>query len=143
MSPEVTNPPTPRSHLYGNLMVVLTVIYGIIIFTTYTEYGITNEEVGHAKYGQDIVRWYTSLFQDTEVFNSANTWLYGGFYDTITHLIFTLPSIALGAALGILAIVRKLKIPPAANDVLLRSLGTTGSKSRRSYHAPPQPGGLL
>ena len=56
MSPEVTNPPTPRSHLYGNLMVVLTVIYGIIIFTTYTEYGITNDEVSHAKYGQDIVR---------------------------------------------------------------------------------------
>ena len=72
MSPEVTNPPTPRSHLHGNLMVVLTVIYGIII---YTEYGITNDEVSHAKYGQDIVRWYTSLFQDTEVFNSANTWL--------------------------------------------------------------------
>ncbi|HCR18185.1 MAG TPA: hypothetical protein DIU35_11945 [Candidatus Latescibacteria bacterium] len=53
----------------------MTVIYGIIIFTTYTEYGITNDEVSHAKYGQDIVRRYTSLFQDTKVFNSANTWL--------------------------------------------------------------------
>ena len=78
-------------HLSNRVWKVLTwslfSICSLLILTTYTEYGITNDEVSHAKYGRDITSWYTSLFQDTEVFQSANTWLYGGFYDTITHLI--------------------------------------------------------
>ena len=110
----LTKPSSGR--IWCKLAWALFASYGLLILFTYTEYGITNDEVSHAKYGLDITRWYTSLFQNTEVFNSANTWLYGGFYDTVTPLVASSLPLdiyetrhlinALTGLLGVLAVYR-------------------------------------
>ena len=73
--------------LWQALFYLLVLFYGIAILLTFSEYGITHDEPVHAKYGEDNVRWYRSLFQDREIFHFAKAWLYGGFFNTITHLV--------------------------------------------------------
>ena len=53
----------------------------VVIVTTLFDYGITSDEHGHVEYGEAIVNWYVSGFQDRTVFGSKNTWLYGGLFD--------------------------------------------------------------
>ncbi len=65
---------------------LVMVLYSIIILITFQNYGITSDETHHVKYGADIVRWYTSGFQDRALFKTDNTYLYGGFFDTIAYL---------------------------------------------------------
>ena len=62
-------------------------LYSLIILLTFQDYGITSDEPSHIQYGADILRWYSSLFQDRSVFQSRNTWLYGGAFDATTALL--------------------------------------------------------
>ena len=64
----------------------LMLIYGFVIVLTYQDYGINPDEVGHMTYGRSVVYWYLSGFQERRIFSWTNTWLYGGFFDTITYL---------------------------------------------------------
>ena len=52
---------------------LLILIYGLVILLTFTEYGITSDESAHVEYGEAILRWYGSLFQDRTVFSTATT----------------------------------------------------------------------
>lgn len=61
-------------------------MYGLIIFFTFHDYGITSDETHHVKYGADIWQWYLSKFEDQALFKTRNTYLYGGLFDTIAHL---------------------------------------------------------
>lgn len=65
---------------------VLFAIYAIIVLSTFQSYGITSDETHHVKYGADIVRWYTSGFEDQALFQTKNTYLYGGLFDTVAYL---------------------------------------------------------
>jgi tetratricopeptide (TPR) repeat protein len=65
----------------------LIVLYAILILFTFRDYGITSDETHHIKYGEQIVRWYMSGFEDQTIFQTENTWLYGGFFDTTAYLI--------------------------------------------------------
>lgn len=67
---------------YGLICVVV-----LVVLSTFQSYGVTSDEGSHVQYGRDIARWYASLFTDRSVFNTVNTWLYGGFFDFTTHLI--------------------------------------------------------
>jgi hypothetical protein len=60
---------------------VLLFVYFVVIVTTLSDYGITSDEHGHVAYGEAIVNWYVSGFQDQTIFESKNTWLYGGLFD--------------------------------------------------------------
>ncbi|MCZ6635420.1 MAG: tetratricopeptide repeat protein [bacterium] len=62
-------------------------LYGLLILLTFQDYGITSDEPSHVRYGTDILLWYTSFFQDRSVFQSRNTWLYGGSFDATTALL--------------------------------------------------------
>ena len=63
------------------------VVIGLVILYTFQAYGVTSDAHHHVKYGRDIAAWYASLFADSSVFNSVNTWLYGGFFDFTVYLL--------------------------------------------------------
>lgn len=65
---------------------VLLLIYGLVILFTFMSYGITPDEEAHVHYGNSVVNWYTSFFQERRILSWTNTWLYGGFYDTLSYL---------------------------------------------------------
>ncbi|MCZ6636210.1 MAG: tetratricopeptide repeat protein [bacterium] len=64
----------------------LIAVLGAVILLTFTQYGVTSDEALHVSYGEDIVTWYWSGFEDHSVFEYKNTWLYGGAFDTVAHL---------------------------------------------------------
>ena len=72
------------------LVCLLILVYLLVIFTTFTEYGITIDEPPQAEYGKEIVTWYLSLFQYEEFFAKVKVLdleRYGGFFDTILYPI--------------------------------------------------------
>jgi len=66
---------------------VLVCVYFLTMLMTVSDYGITSDEAGHVQYGQALIKWYTSGFQDQAVFDSKNTWLYGGLFDFLVAVI--------------------------------------------------------
>ena len=64
----------------------ILLLYGIIISLTVQDYGINPDEESHITYGQTVINWYVSGFEDRRIFSATNTWLYGGFFDTVTYL---------------------------------------------------------
>ena len=72
------NPPTSFA--------ILLCGYGLLILLTVDDYGINPDEEGHMTYERSVVSWYTSGFEDRRIFGWTNTWLYGGFFDTVTYL---------------------------------------------------------
>ena len=69
------------------LFAALLCVYGVVIVFTYQDYGINPDELGHMTYGRSVVHWYLSGFQERRIFSGTNTWLYGGFFDTVTYLV--------------------------------------------------------
>ena len=65
---------------------LLLAAYGLVILATFTDYGITTDEGHHVEYGHSVVRWYASVGRERWVFSWSDVWLYGGFYDTLSHL---------------------------------------------------------
>jgi tetratricopeptide (TPR) repeat protein len=64
----------------------LIALYALLILFTFRDYGITSDETHHIMYGEQIFRWYSSGFEDQAIFQTTNTWLYGGFFDTTAYL---------------------------------------------------------
>ena len=92
-------------------------ISGIVIFFTFRDYSMTPDEEGHIAYGYSIVQWYTSLFEDRRIFSWTNIWLYGGFYDVLSHFIVQISPINIidtrhffNAMFGLLGVVGVYKI---------------------------------
>ena len=74
------------SRVWQRAFIVLIMFLGTVILLTFPQYGITSDEASHMSYGEDIVTWYWSGFEDHSVFEYKNTWLYGGVLDTVVHL---------------------------------------------------------
>ncbi|MCZ6633399.1 MAG: glycosyltransferase family 39 protein, partial [bacterium] len=66
---------------------LLILVYGLVILLTFQNYGFTADEQSHTRYGEALLKWYTSGFQNQDVFASKNTWLYGGLFDLSVTLI--------------------------------------------------------
>jgi hypothetical protein len=64
----------------------LLLAYGAVGLSTFLDYGITFDEHWHAIYGDDILRWYTSGFQEDRALTNRNLSLYGGFFDVLAQL---------------------------------------------------------
>jgi len=64
----------------------LILLYTVLILFTFRDYGITSDETHHVRYGEQIVQWYMSGFEDQALFQTKNTWLYGGFFDITAYL---------------------------------------------------------
>jgi len=95
----------------------LIVVVTLVILNTFQSYGVTSDADSHVGYGRDIAKWYVSFFTDFSVFNSVNTWLYGGFFDLTAHFLsFILPfdiydtRHLYSAVIGILGVVAAYRI---------------------------------
>ena len=66
---------------FAAALVFLTLI-GLVAFT-FGDYGISNDEEVQQRYGELIVRYYTSGFTDQAVFHFRNLYLYGGLFDLV------------------------------------------------------------
>lgn len=91
---------------------IILLIYGIVIITTFGDYGITPDETGHIRYGESVVYWYTTFFAERSVFTWTNTYLYGGLYDAISYLAARISPLELydtrhlcNAGVGLLGII--------------------------------------
>jgi hypothetical protein len=59
---------------------VFVTLIGLVAFT-FGDYGISNDEEVQQRYGELIVRYYTSGLTDQAVFHFRNLYLYGGLFD--------------------------------------------------------------
>ncbi len=63
----------------------VTVLIGLVMvaFATFRDYGITWDETWHQDYGQYIVEWYATGFQDRTALSYRGDFLYGGGFDAL------------------------------------------------------------
>jgi hypothetical protein len=82
---------TARTHVYDIATVVLVAALVVIALCTFKGYAISNDEGVQHHYGELIIAYYTSGFEDQSVFKFQNLYLYGGLFDVIavilSHLI--------------------------------------------------------
>lgn len=74
------------SNLWTKLTYCLFSCYFVLVTWTFDDYGITWDEHWHSIYGELIIKWYTSQFNDRGVLEFWNLWLYGGFFDVVSQL---------------------------------------------------------
>jgi hypothetical protein len=71
---------------WNKLSYILFVFYVIIIIFTFLDYGITYDENWHYTYGEHIVQWFSSGFQDKGALTYWTLPLQGGFSGTLARL---------------------------------------------------------
>lgn len=67
------------SRLTGLFFVALA----IWVLATFKQHGISNDEYVQHHYGQLLIQWYASGFNDDSAFHFKNLYLYGGLFDLI------------------------------------------------------------
>ena len=63
-------------------ILLLAALIGIVFFT-FSDYAISNDEGIQHRYGELIVAYYKSGFRDESVFHFQNLYLYGGLFDIV------------------------------------------------------------
>lgn len=58
----------------------------ILVFATFDDYAISNDEEVQHRYGELIIRYYRSGFTDESLFGFDNLYLYGGLFDVVAVL---------------------------------------------------------
>ena len=98
----IPNLKTLSHHLtpWQAIFYLILTIYALIILATLTDYGLTVDEPPLLNYGRDIITWYQSGFEYQDIFETTNTWLYGGIVHVAGHhrLHRYAPLLALGIA---------------------------------------------
>lgn len=91
----------------------------LVLLICSTQFGITLDELYHRIYGEHIVNFYESGFQNIAALSYENIFLYGGFFDTLCALFsrFSAPLLStytsrhlLNAVFGWIAVVYTVKI---------------------------------
>jgi len=81
----------PEIHLtdesYKIFFIVLFTLITLITLFTCTDYGITWDEFNRNRYGNAILKFYSSFFNDTSFTELGKSNLYGGFFDSTAALI--------------------------------------------------------
>ncbi len=65
----------------------LFVVLAFIIFATFQDYGMSWDEQLQNTYGQLLLAYYSSGFQDRAAFSYINLFLYGGFFDLVAAVV--------------------------------------------------------
>lgn len=65
---------------------LLTLVVFVIICLTFQDYGVTWDEEVHKNYGDMILRWFRTFFQDSAALNYRDLFYYGGFFDVTAQL---------------------------------------------------------
>jgi hypothetical protein len=69
------------------LFALLLVVLFVLVFSTFREYAVSNDEGLQQHYGDLIIAYYRSGFTDRSVFDFSNLYLYGGLFDIIAALL--------------------------------------------------------
>ena len=76
---------------YDFATIVLVAALVVLALLTFRDYAVSNDEPVQHHYGELILRYYASGFDDRAVFNFENLYLYGGLFDVIavglSHLL--------------------------------------------------------
>ncbi len=65
---------------------VSLVLISVLMLATVWDYGMTWDEEFHNTYGEYVVAWFTSWFQDDRAFTYKNSYSYGGLFDVLAQL---------------------------------------------------------
>ena len=95
----------------------LVLLFGAVALYTFRDYGTTWDEEVQFIYGEYIIRWYQTFFNDRSATNFSNLFVYGGLFDTIANLLIRVSPVGIfetrhlvNAAFGLLGIVAVWKI---------------------------------
>jgi len=73
--------------LYIRASIILIAVLGIIILWTFKDYGVSWDDPLQHKYGEAVLRYYTSLFRDRSALSMENgLHYYGGFFEVVAVL---------------------------------------------------------
>ena len=72
---------------YDLAVALLLVALVVLVFATYGDYAISNDEPVQQRYGELIVAYYRSGFADQSLFHYKNLYLYGGLFDILAVLV--------------------------------------------------------
>jgi hypothetical protein len=79
---------------YHLLTRLIYLVLLVVILGTYKDYGISWDEIRQQNYGERILLFYTSGFQDLSALHYLNLAFYGGLFDTVIAIIQKLSGIA-------------------------------------------------
>ena len=69
------------AQLYDALSALLFGVLITVILASFRDYGITWDETWHRHYGDHIIAWYASGFQNRAALSYHSDYLYGGGFD--------------------------------------------------------------
>ncbi len=69
------------------LSIIFFAGYLILILATFKDYAITQDEKYQKRYGELVLNYYTSLFEDKSFLSYRNLYLYGGLVDGVSALL--------------------------------------------------------
>ncbi|TAN50853.1 MAG: hypothetical protein EPN26_09665 [Rhodospirillales bacterium] len=73
--------------VYDDLGIALLVAVLVLVGLLFRDYGITHDEAVQNEYGQMILSYYTSFFQDRSALEYLDLFRYGGFFDLIAAIV--------------------------------------------------------
>ena len=128
-----------RFEIYDVATLALIVALTVIAFCTFKDYAISNDEGVQHHYGELIIAYYASGFENQSLFKFQNLYLYGGLFDIIAVLLSHLTSIdpydlrhilcsliAIGGICATAATARLIAGPRAALIAVI-TLGASGA----------------
>ncbi len=78
-----------RAHrsVWDDMAALLLAASVILVFLNFQDYGLTHDEEVQAIYGEKLLSWYSSLFQDNSAFEYLDLFWYGGLFDLVAALL--------------------------------------------------------
>jgi hypothetical protein len=73
--------------LTSKLLILFFLSYLVIIFLIFEDYGISWDEPYRKIYGEDIIKYYTSLFRDKSFLDKSINVKFGGLFDSLSALV--------------------------------------------------------
>ncbi len=83
MSPENPRPLGRYDHLYDGAAVLALLVMSVVALLTWRDHGITWDEGYHLAYGDHLLAFYTSGFEDKTALTFRLDYLYGGGFDLL------------------------------------------------------------
>lgn len=85
--PFIQNSTKGTDLFYERLSFAFFIVLTALVFLTFQNYGISWDEEFQNTYGTKVLKYYTSLFNNREVFHYNNLYLYGGLFDGMVALV--------------------------------------------------------
>ena len=79
--------PAAGLDLFDRIAALLLAALFILVLLTFTHYGVSNDEDVQHRYGELIIKYYVSGFNDQTLFHFENLYLYGGLFDIVAVLL--------------------------------------------------------